>query len=238
MSARSIYETLNKSHNGLDDTGSEVDSFEGNFGFDNIKFSYPIRPDTTILKGISFEAIMGKRVALVGASGSGKSTSILLTQRLYDANSGTVSVEDLNVRDWNIKALRDNMAIVSQEPILFNSSIADNIAYGKPNVTMQEIEEAAQEANIYNFVRNLPDGFDTNVGQKGGRLSGGQKQRVAIARASVRKPKLLLLDEATAALDSRSEKVVQRVLDEASKERTTLTVAHRLSTIQDCDMIV
>ncbi|KAJ2715389.1 hypothetical protein H4S00_004861, partial [Coemansia sp. D1744] len=224
--------------NGLDDTGSEVDSFEGNVGFDNIKFSYPIRPDTTILKGISFEAIMGKRVALVGASGSGKSTSILLTQRLYDANSGTVSVEDLNVRDWNIKALRDNMAIVSQEPILFNSSIADNIAYGKPNATMQEIEEAAKEANIYNFVRNLPDGFDTNVGQKGGRLSGGQKQRVAIARALVRKPKLLLLDEATAALDSRSEKVVQRVLDEASKERTTLTVAHRLSTIQDCDMIV
>ncbi|KAJ2163842.1 hypothetical protein IW145_001500 [Coemansia sp. RSA 521] len=239
MSARSIYETLNKSRiNGLDDTGSEVDSFEGNVGFDNIKFSYPIRPDTTILKGISFEAIMGKRVALVGASGSGKSTSILLTQRLYDANSGTVAVEDLNVRDWNIKALCDNMAIVSQEPILFNSSIADNIAYGKPNATMQEIEEAAKEANIYNFVRNLPDGFDTNVGQKGGRLSGGQKQRVAIARALVRKPKLLLLDEATAALDSRSEKVVQRVLDEASKERTTLTVAHRLSTIQDCDMIV
>ncbi|KAJ2184343.1 hypothetical protein EV181_004432 [Coemansia sp. RSA 532] len=238
--ARGIFETLDRKSriNGLETTGSEVDSFEGNVGFDNIKFSYPIRPDTTILKGISFEAIMGKRVALVGASGSGKSTSILLTQRLYDANSGTVSVEELNVRDWNIKALRDNMAIVSQEPILFNSSIADNIAYGKPNATMQEIEEAAKEANIYNFVRNLPDGFDTNVGQKGGRLSGGQKQRVAIARALVRKPKLLLLDEATAALDSRSEKVVQRVLDEASKERTTLTVAHRLSTIQDCDMIV
>ncbi|KAJ2483223.1 hypothetical protein IWW56_000571 [Coemansia sp. RSA 2131] len=129
------------------------------------------------------------------------------------------------------------MATVSQEPILFNSSIADNIAYGKPDATQQEIEEA-KEASIYNFVRNLPDGFDTNVGQKGGQLSGSQKQRVAIACTLVRKPKLLLLDEATAALDSRSEKVVQKVLDEASKEHITLTVAHQMSTMQDCDMIV
>ncbi|KAJ2483740.1 hypothetical protein IWW56_000114 [Coemansia sp. RSA 2131] len=239
MSARGIYERLDHETtiNGLDATGSEVKSFEGNVSFDNTKFSYPIRPNATILKGISFEAIMGKRVVLVGASGSDKRTSILLTQRLYDANSGTVSVEGLNVRDWNIKALHDNMAIVSQEPILFNSSISDNIVYRKPDATMQEIEEAAKETNIYNFVHNLPDRFDTNVGQKGGRLSGGQKQRVAIARALVRKPKLLIY-EATAALDSRSEKVMQKVLDEASKERTTLTVAHQLSTIQDCDMIV
>ncbi|KAJ2355420.1 hypothetical protein GGF43_002694 [Coemansia sp. RSA 2618] len=240
VASRGIFETLDrKSHiNGIDTVGSETDSFEGNVSFDNIKFSYPIRPDTKILKGISFEAISGKSVALVGASGSGKSTSILLAQRLYDAKSGTVSVEGLGVRDWNIMALRDNMAIVGQEPILFNYTIAENIAYGKPGATQQEIEEAAKEANIFNFVRNLPDGFNTNVGQKGGRLSGGQKQRVAIARALVRKPKLLLLDEATAALDSRSEKIVQKVLDKASKERTTLTVAHRLSTIQDCDMIV
>ncbi|KAJ2175046.1 hypothetical protein IW139_000985 [Coemansia sp. RSA 353] len=240
VASRGIFETLDRETaiNGIDSTGSEVKAFEGNVNFDNVKFSYPIRPDTKILKGISFEAIMGKSVALVGASGSGKSTSILLTQRLYDANSGTVSVEGLGVRNWNIMALRDNMAIVGQEPILFNYTIAENIAYGKPDATQQEIEEAAKEANIYNFVRNLPDGFNTTVGQKGGRLSGGQKQRVAIARALVRKPKLLLLDEATAALDSRSEKVVQKVLDKASKERTTLTVAHRLSTIQDCDMIV
>ncbi|KAJ1837134.1 hypothetical protein LPJ70_005970, partial [Coemansia sp. RSA 2708] len=238
--ARGIYETLDRptAINGIDQTGSKTDSFEGNIDFDNIKFSYPIRPDTRILKGISFAAISGKSVALVGASGSGKSTSILLAQRLYDAHSGTVSVEGLGVRDWNIMALRDNMAIVGQEPILFNSTISENIAYGKPNATHQEIEEAAKEANVYNFVRNLPDGFATSVGQKGGRLSGGQKQRVAIARALVRKPKLLLLDEATAALDSCSEKVVQQVLDKASKERTTLTVAHRLSTIQDCDLIV
>ncbi|KAJ2671470.1 hypothetical protein IWW42_003429 [Coemansia sp. RSA 1085] len=238
--ARGVYEILGHSTaiNGIGPSGGQVEKFEGNVSFDNIKFSYPIRPDTKILKGISFQAISGKSVALVGASGSGKSTSILLTQRLYDANSGTVSVEGLNVPDWNIMALRDSMAIVGQEPVLFNYTVAENIAYGKPGATQQEIEEAAKEANIYNFVRNLPDGFATSVGQKGGRLSGGQKQRVAIARALIRKPKLLLLDEATAALDSRSEKIVQKVLDKASKQRTTLTVAHRLSTIQDCDMIV
>ncbi|KAJ2765237.1 hypothetical protein IWQ57_004856, partial [Coemansia nantahalensis] len=238
--SRGIYQTLERPSaiNGLDTTGSSTSSFEGNVSFDNIKFAYPIRPDTKILKGISFEAMAGKSVALVGASGSGKSTSILLAQRLYDARSGTVAVEGLGVRDWDITALRNNMAIVGQEPVLFNYTIGENIAYGKPGATQLEIEAAAKEANIFNFVRNLPDGFATTVGPKGGRLSGGQKQRVAIARALVRKPKLLLLDEATAALDSRSEKIVQQVLDKASKERTTLTVAHRLSTIQDCDMIV
>ncbi|KAJ2850738.1 hypothetical protein J3B02_003633, partial [Coemansia erecta] len=212
VASRGIYETLDRPSaiNGIDPAGDVVSSFEGNISFDNIKFSYPIRPDTKILKGISFEAISGKSVALVGASGSGKSTSILLAQRLYDAGSGKVSVEGLGVCDWNIMALRENMAIVGQEPILFNYTIGENIAYGKPGATQKEIEEAAKEANIFNFVRNLPDGFNTSVGQKGGRLSGGQKQRVAIARALVRKPKLLLLDEATAALDSRSEKIVQK----------------------------
>ncbi|KAJ2557440.1 hypothetical protein EV175_001345 [Coemansia sp. RSA 1933] len=240
VASRGIYTTLDRKTNinGIDTTGQASSSFEGRISFDNIKFSYPIRPDTKILKGISFEAIEGKSVALVGASGSGKSTSILLAQRLYDVRSGSVDVEGINVRDWNIMALRENMAIVGQEPVLFNYTIGENIGYGKPGSTQQEIEEAAREANIYNFVQNLPDGFNTSVGQKGGRLSGGQKQRVAIARALIRKPKLLLLDEATAALDSRSEKIVQKVLDKASKQRTTLTVAHRLSTIQDCDMIV
>ncbi|KAJ2697575.1 hypothetical protein FB645_005868 [Coemansia sp. IMI 203386] len=240
VAARGIYLTLERKSliDGMDPDGSVSEKFNGNASFDNVKFSYPIRPDTKILKGISFDAVSGKSVALVGASGSGKSTSILLTQRLYEVNSGKVAVEDINVRDWNIMALRDNMAIVGQEPILFNYTIGENISYGKPGATQQEIEEAAKEANIYNFVRNLPDGFNTSVGQKGGRLSGGQKQRVAIARALVRKPKLLLLDEATAALDSRSEKIVQKVLDKAAKDRTTLTVAHRLSTIQDYDMIV
>ncbi|KAJ2255465.1 hypothetical protein GGI13_001604, partial [Coemansia sp. RSA 455] len=240
VASRGIYKTLNRKSliDSLDSSGSSPEKFEGNVEFKDVKFSYPLRPDTKILKGISFEALTGKSVALVGASGSGKSTSILLAQRLYDASLGSISVEGISVRDWSITSLRDHMAIVGQEPILFNYTIGENIAYGKPGATQLEIEEAAKEANIYNFVRNLPDGFNTNVGQKGGRLSGGQKQRVAIARALVRKPKLLLLDEATAALDSRSEKVVQRVLDKAAKERTTLTVAHRLSTIQDSDMII
>ncbi|KAJ1664697.1 hypothetical protein IW140_003973 [Coemansia sp. RSA 1813] len=240
VAARGIYTTLDRpsSIDGMDSSGTSPDSFEGNISFDTVAFSYPIRPDTKILKGISFDALAGKSVALVGASGSGKSTSILLAQRLYDVRSGSVNVEDIDVRDWSITQLRDRLAIVGQEPVLFNYTIGDNIAYGKPGATQQEVEEAAKEANIHNFVVNLPDGFNTSVGQKGGKLSGGQKQRVAIARALIRKPKLLLLDEATAALDSRSEKVVQKVLDKASKERTTLTVAHRLSTIQDCDTIL
>ncbi|KAJ2033739.1 hypothetical protein H4S03_005449, partial [Coemansia sp. S3946] len=240
VASRGIYKTLNRKSliDSLDSSGNSPEKFEGNVEFKDVKFSYPLRPDTKVLKGISLEALTGKSVALVGASGFGKSKSILLAQRLYDASLGSISVEGISVRDWSITSLRDHMAIVGQEPILFNYTIGENIAYGKPGATQLEIEEAAKEANIYNFVRNLPDGFNTNVGQKGGRLSGGQKQRVAIARALVRKPKLLLLDEATAALDSRSEKVVQRVLDKDAKERTTLTVAHCLSTIQDSDMII
>ena len=151
---------------------------------------------------------------------------------------GGTFVEDIDVRDWNIRDLRDNMSIVSQEPILFGLSISENIAYGKPGATQQEIEQATKDANIYDFIQKLPDGFDTNVGQKGGQISGGQKQRIAIARAMVRNPKLLLLDEATSALDSKSEKVVQAVLDKAKLGRTTITIAHRLSTIQDSDVIV
>lgn len=240
VASRGIYMTLDRKSaiNGMDDTGNTPKSFEGNTRFDDVVFSYPIRPETKILKHISFEALAGKSVALVGASGSGKSTSILLAQRLYDIASGSVSIEDIDVKDWNIIAMRNNMALVGQEPILFNYTVGENIAYGKPGATQQEIEEAAKEANIYDFIQNLPDGFNTEVGQKGGKLSGGQKQRVAVARALIRKPKLLLLDEATAALDSTSEKVVQEVLTRASKERTTLTVAHRLSTIQNCDLIL
>ncbi|KAJ1953825.1 hypothetical protein EC988_002771, partial [Linderina pennispora] len=185
VSSRSIYMTLDRKSkiNGMNPDGDISEKFEGNASFKDVKFSYPIRPDTRILKGISFEGIAGKSVALVGASGSGKSTSILLAQRLYDAGAGSVSVEGIDVKDWSITGLRDSMAIVGQEPILFNYTIGENIAYGKHGATQQEIEEAAKEANIYNFVMNLPDGFNTSVGQKGSRLSGGQKQRVAIARA-------------------------------------------------------
>ncbi|KAJ1919837.1 hypothetical protein H4219_001746 [Mycoemilia scoparia] len=227
---------------GIDGTLDEgetaaANQFEGRVEIEDVEFAYPIRPKAKILRGITFEAKPGQTVALVGGSGSGKSTSIALIQRLYDVLSGHVFVEDIDVRNWNIKKLRDNMSIVSQEPTLFNLTVAENVSYGKPGATQQDIEQACKEANIYNFIASLPDGFDTQVGQKGGRLSGGQKQRIAIARAMVRKPRLLLLDEATSALDSESEKVVQKVLDKAKLGRTTVTIAHRLSTIQDSDLI-
>ena len=222
---------------GASDEGTCPDKFEGRVDLDNVEFAYPIRPKAKILRGVSFEAKPGQTVALVGGSGSGKSTSVSLIQRLYDVIDGGTFVENIDVRDWNIRKLRDNISIVSQEPILFNLTIAENVSYGKPEATQQDIELACREANIYNFIASLPDGFDTDVGQKGGRLSGGQKQRIAIARAMIRKPKLLLLDEATSALDSESEKIVQKVLDKARLGRTTITIAHRLSTIQDSDII-
>ncbi|KAJ1679250.1 hypothetical protein EV182_002429, partial [Spiromyces aspiralis] len=222
---------------GTNDSGRVPPAFEGRVELENVEFAYPIRPKAKILNRISFEARPGQTVALVGGSGSGKSTSVALIQRLYDVLGGATFVEDIDVRDWNICKLRDSLSIVSQEPILFNLTIEENIRYGKPDATLQEIEEACKVANIYRFVTSLPDGFDTRVGQKGGRLSGGQKQRIAIARAMIRKPRLLLLDEATSALDSESEKIVQKVLDKAKLGRTTITIAHRLSTIQDSDLI-
>jgi len=182
---------------------------------------------------MSIEA--GKTIALVGSSGSGKSTVVTLLLRWYDVDSGNVNLEKVNIKDWNLEYLRSNLALVGQEPVLFDLTIGENIAYGKEGCSQEEIETSAKEANIHNFIMSLPDKYETRVGEKGAQLSGGQKQRVAIARALIRSPKLLLLDEATSALDSESEKVVQNALDKASKDRTTLTIAHRLSTIQNAD---
>ncbi|KAJ1678255.1 hypothetical protein EV182_004444 [Spiromyces aspiralis] len=241
VSATKIYNLIERQPviDGTNDTdGQAPEKFFGNVELRDVEFAYPIRPNAKILKGVSFDAKAGQTVALVGGSGSGKSTTIALIQRLYDVLAGSTVVENIDVRDWNIRQLRDSMSIVSQEPILFGMSIEENILYGKPGATHQEIEQAAKDANIYDFIRNLPDGFATAVGQKGGQLSGGQKQRIAIARAMIRNPKLLLLDEATSALDSKSERVVQEVLDKAKQGRTTITIAHRLSTIQDSDVII
>ncbi|CAG8533060.1 15494_t:CDS:2 [Funneliformis mosseae] len=201
-------------------------------------FNYPARPDIHILKGLDMSILAGKTIALVGSSGSGKSTVISLLLRWYDVNSGKVDIEKINIKDWNLEYLRSNLALVGQEPVLFDSTIRESIAYGKDGCSQEEIETAAKGANIHNFIMSLPDKYDTRVGEKGTQLSGGQKQRVAIARALIRSPKLLLLDEATSALDSESEKVVQNALDKASKGRTTLTIAHRLSTIQNADLIL
>ncbi|KAJ3106311.1 Multidrug resistance protein 1 [Phlyctochytrium planicorne] len=202
-------------------------------------FRYPSRPHVQILKGLNVEAPPGKTIALVGPSGCGKSTVIAILERWYDLLEGKASLSDLNVTQWQIKSLREEMALVGQEPVLFNLSIKENIQYGSISgtATQQEIEAAAKMANIHDFVMSLPDAYETIVGSKGGQLSGGQKQRVAIARALIRNPKLLLLDEATSALDSESERVVQEALDAAAKGRTTIVIAHRLATIQSADHI-
>lgn len=207
---------------------------------DRLKFHYPNRPDVRVLQGLTFKVKPGQTVALVGSSGCGKSTCIALLERFYDLDGGILMVDKYDVRDLNISWLRSQIGLVSQEPVLFDRSIAENIAYGDNSreVRMDEIISAARKANVHNFIQGLPDGYNTNVGDRGTQLSGGQKQRIAIARAMVRNPKILLLDEATSALDTESEKIVQEALDKAREGRTCITIAHRLSTIQDADKIV
>ncbi|KAJ3300113.1 ATP-binding cassette, sub-B (MDR TAP), member 4 [Borealophlyctis nickersoniae] len=220
-------------------SGTVPTNRQGDASTDKAHFSYPIRPDIPVLRGLDVTAKHGTTVALVGQSGCGKSTILGLLERWYDVSKGQAIVDDLNVKDWQLKQLREQMALVGQEPILFDISIRENIAYGAVDgtATFEEIQAAARMANIHDFVVSLPKGYDTIVGEKGGQLSGGQKQRVAIARALIRNPKILLLDEATSALDSESEKVVQEALDVASKGRTTIVIAHRLSTVQNADTI-
>ena len=208
--------------------------------FRNVHFRYPTRPEVPVLEGFSLRVCAGESVALVGASGCGKSTVVQLLQRFYDPLEGAVLVDGHDVRDWNVEHLRRQMASVSQEPQLFDASLFDNIALGSVNklVTQTDVEAAAKEANAHDFVRALPDQYETRVGERGAQLSGGQKQRVAIARALIKEPKILLLDEATSALDLESEAVVQQALERAARGRTTLIVAHRLSTIVNCSRIV
>ncbi|KAJ1100830.1 hypothetical protein NDU88_005905 [Pleurodeles waltl] len=219
--------------------GEKPKMFDGNVAFKNVMFNYPTRPDVQVLQGLTVKVKKGQTLALVGSSGCGKSTSVQLLERFYDPHSGELLLDDQDVKNLNIQWLRSQMGIVSQEPILFDCSISENIAYGDNSreVPFEEIQEAAKEANIHNFIESLPNGYDTCVGDKGTQLSGGQKQRIAIARALVRKPKLLLLDEATSALDTESEKVVQEALDKARKGRTCIVIAHRLSTIQNANKI-
>ncbi|KAJ3323513.1 Multidrug resistance protein 1 [Boothiomyces sp. JEL0866] len=221
------------------DVGEKKEKVEGNVSVRNARFTYPARPDIEVLKGLSLDAFKGKTVALVGQSGCGKSTVMGLLERWYDPSSGTITFDNTEIDKWNVKNLRSHMAIVGQEPVLFNVSIRDNIAYGAIGpVDELAIQEAAKLANIHEFIIGLPDKYDTLVGEKGGQISGGQKQRIAIARALIRDPRLLLLDEATSALDSESEKIVQEALDIAAKGRTTIVIAHRLSTIQNADIII
>ncbi|CAF1039780.1 unnamed protein product [Rotaria sp. Silwood1] len=210
----------------------------GDIKFTNVHFSYPSRSDVPVLSELSFTAQSGQTTALVGSSGCGKSTCIQLLQRFYDPIDGSVEIDDLPVSQYNLGWLRGHIGVVSQEPILFQTTIKENILFGKMNATQDEVEQAAKMANAHDFIMELPDKYGTLVGERGAQLSGGQKQRIAIARALIRNPRILLLDEATSALDRESESVVQDALDRASKGRTTIVIAHRLSTIVNASKIV
>ncbi|CAF1377577.1 unnamed protein product, partial [Rotaria sordida] len=214
-----------------------IDDITGDIEFDNVNFIYPSRKETSALHNLSLIARAGQTTALVGSSGCGKSTSIALFLRYYEPSSGQITINGQPITDSNIKKLRQNIGVVSQEPILFGVNIYENIRFGKVNATQEEIEQAARDANAHNFIMQLPNKYDTLVGERGIQLSGGEKQRIALARALVKQPNILLLDEATSALDNVSEKIVQEALDRACKGRTTIVIAHRLTTIQNAHQI-
>ncbi|XP_078279293.1 ATP-dependent translocase ABCB1-like [Rhinoraja longicauda] len=237
--AYEVYDLIAK-HRPIDSSsndGHKLDSIKGNIEFKNIHFNYPTRPDRKILNGLNVKITRGQTMALVGASGCGKSTAVQLLQRFYDPEAGEITLDEHDIRTLNVKWLRQHIGIVSQEPILFATTIAENIRHGREDATDEDIEQAAKEANAYDFISMLPDKFNTIAGERGTQLSGGQKQRIAIARAIVSNPKILLLDEATSALDTQSESIVQAALDKARAGRTTIVIAHRLSTISTADTI-
>lgn len=215
-------------------------NFEGRIEFKNVEFSYPASSGRKVFQSLNLTIPAGKSVALVGASGCGKSTIIQLVERFYDCTSGSLTVDGVPIEDYRVSWLREQMALVSQEPRLFADTILSNIAVGRTGASREEVIAAAKDANAHNFIMQFPDNYDTFVGEGGGQLSGGQKQRIAIARAILRSPKILILDEATSALDNESEKIVQDTLNRivASSSRTTIIVAHRLSTIRDADVII
>ncbi|CAI0388538.1 unnamed protein product [Linum tenue] len=217
--------------------GKCLDEVTGNIEFKGVTFSYPSRPDVIIFRDFSIFFPAGKTVAVVGGSGSGKSTVISLIERFYDPSQGQVLLDNVDIKSLQLKWLRDQIGLVNQEPALFATTILENILYGKPDATMDEVEAAASAANAHSFVTLLPNGYNTQVGERGVQLSGGQKQRIAIARAMLKNPKILLLDEATSALDAGSESIVQEALDRLMVGRTTVVVAHRLSTIRNVDTI-
>ena len=210
---------------------------KGNVCYEDVSFHYS-DDDTPVLSHVSFEIPAGKSIALVGPSGGGKTTICSLLPRFYDVTEGRVTIDGNDVRKLTLESLRSQIGLVSQDVYLFGGSIKDNIAYGKPEATMDEIVDAAKKANIHDFIMELPDKYDTFVGERGTRLSGGQKQRISIARVFLKNPPVLILDEATSALDNESERFIQKSLEELAKDRTTITIAHRLSTIRNADEIL
>ncbi|VFQ58512.1 unnamed protein product [Cuscuta campestris] len=225
--------TIVQDHKG----GKSLTEVNGDIEFKNVSFSYPSRPDVFIFRSFSIFFAAGKTVAVVGGSGSGKSTIVSLIERFYDPNEGEILVDNVDIKTLELRWLRDQIGLVNQEPALFATTILENILYGKPDATIAEVEAAASAANAHSFITLLPNGYNTQVGERGVQLSGGQKQRIAIARAMLKNPKILLLDEATSALDAGSESIVQEALDRLMLGRTTVVVAHRLSTIKNVDSI-
>ncbi len=213
-------------------------AIEGHVGFNNVSFAYPSRQESQVLNNISFEVKPGNQIAIVGPSGAGKSTIVSLLLRFYDPTSGTITIDGQANTTYDLSALRNQMAVVPQEVLLFGGSIRENIAYGNPDATEEEIIAAAQKANAHDFVESFPDKYDTLVGERGIQLSGGQRQRVAIARAVLKNPAILILDEATSSLDSESERLVQEALELLMQNRTSFVIAHRLSTIKSADQIL
>jgi ABC-type multidrug transport system fused ATPase/permease subunit len=230
----------------LDETPENINShhsattekIRGNVTFKNVAFSYPSRKEIEVLKDVSFTANFGQKIAIVGPSGAGKSTISSLLLRFYDINRGEILIDNKNIYDYDLENLRGNMSIVPQDVILFGGSIRENIAYGKPDATEEEILKAAKQANALDFVNGFPEKFNTLVGERGIKLSGGQRQRIAIARALLKNPSILILDEATSSLDSESEKLVQEALETLMEGRTSIIIAHRLSTIRNADVIL
>jgi len=218
------------------DGGRRLSHIEGHIEFKDVVFKYETR-EATILKGISISINPGDTVAFVGCSGSGKSTTFCLLERFYDVSLGSVLIDGVDIKELDLSWLHRHMSIVSQEPVLFGTTIAENISYAVDSVTQTEIEDAAKAANAHKFIDDLPDKYNTLVGERGVQLSGGQKQRVAIARAVLMNPKILLLDEATSALDTESERLVQEALDRMMVGKTSLVIAHRLSTVRNAACI-
>ena len=218
--------------------GTRKDRLTGSISFDNVRFSYPQRSDVEVLKGISFDIKQNQTLALVGQSGSGKSTISNLLLQFYALSEGGITFDGIPAKDFELNALREQMAIVPQEVILFSGNIRENILFGNPTATEEQIIEAAKQANAWEFIDAFPNKLDTEVGDRGIQLSGGQKQRIAIARAILKNPTILILDEATSALDSESERLVQDALDKLMKGRTSVVIAHRLSTIRNADQIL
>ncbi|MBN3300229.1 ABCBB protein, partial [Amia calva] len=238
--ARIIFDTIDRTPeiDCFSEEGHKLQKVKGDIEFHNVTFHYPSRPDVKILDQLSMVIKAGETTAFVGPSGMGKSTTVQLIQRFYDPREGMVTLDGHDIRGLNIQWLRSLIGIVEQEPVLFSTTIAENIRFGREGVSMEDIIQAAKEANAFDFIMSLPQKFDTLVGEGGGQMSGGQKQRIAIARALVRNPRILLLDMATSALDNESEAVVQDALDKARSGRTTITIAHRLSTIRNADVII